>query len=254
MKRFLGFLLLLAILAGGGYYWWQQNAARIMGEQVQQMAQKLVVNPDQLLIRPKALSIHMKDLHTAVISELIISGKDLKLRNGLTLSAARLAMHDVEFSGPPFRITGIGSDSSFILKVTDSAVTQYLHTRGGQIARMKNVIPLDTITVRFHPVAHMNTSLSGQADVPLLGQVPISADGELVATTTPGQIDMNFKRVTVSRLSFGVQDVTNHLAVVNPIIDISEWPIKPDFTSIKCAQPGLMELRGNIVGANSSLL
>lgn len=251
MKRFAIVLLILAVAAGAGYIWWQRNATRIINAQVQQLGRRFFTNPENLTV--ENAPVRVMGLNTARVPRMVISGKDLVLRDGPTLAYAKLVLTDATVTGPPFRLSKLAS-GSFNVRVTDSAVTQYIHERGGSLGGVK-LIPLDTVDVKFVPGAAAQTIVKAEAKVAKFNlRLPITANGVLVPASTAGQIDLRIEKVKVSeRFSVGVKEAKDALRVINPIVDFSSWPITTEFDSIKSGQ-GYIVVQGKFTGVERSLL
>lgn len=252
MKRFLGFIIFCGILALVVYIWWQHNAVRIITAQVRQQGDKFFSNAENITIGPDNLSVKLVNLHSARIPKLIISGNQLQLRNGPELSSAKLVLNDVTVSGPPFHITSIGS-GSYLVKVNDTAVTEYLHSRGGSVAGFK-VVPLDSLSVKFLGGRAQTTEVNGAATLKALNiRVPVTASGRLVPSSDLGKVDLRIMNVKIERLSIGVKEVRDALGVINPVIDLSKWPVTTEVKSIQTTK-GSATLRGTVTGMSKSLI
>ncbi|HEY3379619.1 MAG TPA: hypothetical protein VGL77_19255 [Armatimonadota bacterium] len=250
MKRFLIFLIILALALGGGYIWWQRNAQRLMTAQVRQLARNFFVNPEKLVVETSP--IRLRNFSEALVPKLVISGQQLALKKGPTLAYAKLILTDVTVSGPPFRMRHIGG-GSYLLKVTDKEVTEYLHTRGGSLGGFK-IIPLDSVSVHFLAGSDAATELTGEAVVPVINQrLPMKATGMLTPSSAVGKVDFQVKKVSIKNFSFDLKEVQNALTMINPVVDLSAWPIQCDVRSIH-TQPGSATLQGHIIGVSRSLL
>ena len=250
MKKFLVFILILAVAAGVGYYWWQQNSHRIITQQVRRLASRFFVNPQSLSVENSA--VKMRGLRDAHVGRLVISGKELQLRDGPVLASARLVLTDLDVTGPPFHLTHVGG-GNYEAQVSDAAVTEYLHARGGSMAGVK-IVPLSTVTVKFLPGEEATARLSGEAVIPLIDKrVPVIADGTLVPAADAGRVDFNVSRVNVTGLSFPASALKKSFGIVNPLVDLSGWPVAVKVGSINTVT-GMATVKGHITGAADSLL
>lgn len=248
MKKFLIFLVVLAAVAGGAYYWWQANAQRIIGDEVRRIAAGFFANPENLDVKTEKL--RLTTLHSARVGQLVITGANLKLRKGGTLAQAKLVFTDLDVSGPPFHLSGVGG-GYYQATMTDDAVTEYLHQRKLRIGGGLMQIPLDTLTVTF--TRREGAVIKGQ--VSALGRaVPLSARGPLVESSKGNQIDLRIEKVTAGkRFSLGIQPIMDALDVLNPVVDLSEWPLQSDITTIK-TDNGKVTVSGKITGVRQGFL
>lgn len=109
-------------------------------------------------------------------------------------------------------------------------------------------VPLDTLSVRFLDAPGAVAQLKGEATIPIIQkQVPFSVSGNLVTTSSdPGQIDFRPQGVSIKK-------IRDSLRIVNPMVDLSGWPVNIRVESIKTAA-GIATIRGVVTGANDSLL
>ena len=250
MKRFFIFLLILAIALGGLYVWWQLNAVRVIDAQVKELARGFVLNPENLTITTKPAK--MIGLREARLPLLIISGKQLRLRSGGQLAYAKLLLKNVDVSGPPFHFSQVGG-GNYTIVATDKDVTDYMRKRGVTLHGL-SLIPLDTLKVGFSQAS--GTTVSGQAalNLPFIHQkIPMVASGELLPSSKVGQVDFRVKTVKLVGISLGVKQVTDALGVINPVVDVSEWPLESEIKSVKTGD-GTVTLRAQITGVQPSLL
>jgi len=241
MKRFLVFLLVLAIAVGGVYIWWQFNAHRFLTQEMKRIGRSFFVNADSLSVENGP--VVLTGLREAKVSKLIISGDELVLRDGPILKHAKLILKDVYVSGPPFNISRLNG-GVFTATVTDTAVTEYLHKRGGGL-RLVAKIPLDSVTVKF---AKAGASVLAQIPDPLFGKpLSVTASGKLVPSSKIGQIDYQVRNVAVSGVNLAIKPVIDALGVLNPVVNVSEWPIMCEFTHIATGD-GIVTLTAQISG------
>jgi len=240
VKRLGWFLVLLAVLVGGGYWWWQANASRIITAQVREMTRGFFVDAKQLTV--SNTPIHLLGLRQARVPSLTISGQQLQLRNGPQIADAKLTLTDLDVVAPPVHCTHVGG-GTFTATVSQGAVTDYLRKRG---------IPL---TVSFTQAG--GTKLAGEKEVtiPLLNthlRIPFVAIGKLTAAKTNGQVNFHADHVTVAQAAITVKQVTDALELLNPVIDLSGWPLISEITPV--THDGSVTLHGKITGVQPSLL
>ena len=251
MKRFFIFLVFLAVVAGIGYLWWQKNSTRIITAQVRTIAGSFFVNPENLSVENSAITI--KGLREAAVSKLVISGNNLILRDGPTLSYAKLILNDVTIAWPPFHLSGVGK-GAYLVKVSDVAVTKYLQKRGGNLAGV-NLIPLNRVSVKFLSSSTDGTQVNVTVVDPLFKkQIPLTATGALVPSSSAlSQVDFRVHALHFEGFSIGAGSMRKALAVINPVIDLSHWPVECDVNSIKTGKDSAV-VQGKITGVSSSLL
>lgn len=250
MKRFFIFLVVVGIALAIGYFWWKTNSQKIISQQVIKIAQSFFTNPEAITVKNDA--IKMTGLRSAEVAKLTIFGNNLMLKNGLQFAYAKVVLSHVGIIGPPFHLSKVSS-GSYTVKVTDQAVTNYLHKRGGGIGGI-NVVPLSSMTVKFVKDLINPTILSGKATIPLINQsVPITAMGKLVPASSQGKVDMRISTVKVTSIGIKAKSIENALTVVNPIVDISNWPVICEVTSIR-AEQGYVVVQGKIIGIEPSLI
>ena len=238
MKRFVTFILVLAIAVGGVYFWWQANARRIMTAQVREMARGFFVNAGELHVDNDP--VKMTGWRTARVPKLVVSGRKLQLRNGPELSMAKLVLKDIDVTGPPLHLSGVGG-GSYTATITEQAATSYLRARGIAVHGFK--IPLDTLAISFS--REHGAKLSAEMVLPVLNtHIPLSASGKLVASSRNGQVDFR-----VEQMSKPLADL---LATLNPVIDVSEWPLNADI--IPEIGNGSVTLHGKITSVQPSWL
>ncbi len=248
MKRFLIFIAVLAIALGGLYIWWQMNATRLIDAQVKTLARNFFLNPENLTVDSKP--VKMIGLLQARVPRVVIAGKNLQLRSGGRLASVKLVLTDIDVAGPPFHFSGVGG-GAYTVSATDKDITAYLRKRGINISGIAT-IPLDTLNITF--AKKTGTTLTGSAAVnlPFLHhKVPLLADGDLVPSSKNGQLDFRVKHVKLEGLSIGIKQVTDALAVVNPIVDVSDWPLSSDIKSVKTGD-GIIVLHGQVTGIRPS--
>lgn len=254
MKKLLVVLLIIAIALGGAYFWWQRNASRLITTQVQAMAKNFFVNPEVLTISPEKLAVKMRGLQTAVIPQVVIEGKDVQMRKGPRLASVKLDMRNLEVTTPPFRLSKI-ERGWFVASITDEELTAYLHKRGGSIAGL-SVIPLDSINVSFVD-ASLNTVAQAKAKLrPGVLEIPLTARGVLVASGQAGsmnKIDFQIKKID-GVPNMAIDLVAKSLAVINPVFNMSDWPIETNIEKITITK-GMLTVRGTVKGVtNQSLM
>ena len=236
MKRVLIFFFVLALALGGGYLWWQANATRIITAQVQQLARGFFVDAAELTVHNDPIKI--VGLTQARVPKLTISGQHLHVRNGPEITAAKLTLTDLDVTGPPIHCTGVG-EGAFTVTVSQEAATKELNKRG---------IPIP-LSVTFS--RKEGTKLAGEKEViiPLVNthlRIPFVATGKQVAASKNGQVDFRVDRVTVAQAAITIKQVTDALAVINPVIDVSDWPFVTDITPV--TNNGSVTLHGKITG------
>ena len=192
MKKLLVVLLVIAIVLAGAYFWWQKNASRLITSQVQAMTKNFFVNSEVLTVSPDNMAIKMRDLHTAVIPQVVIAGNNVEMRKGPRLSSVKLDMRNLEVTSPPFRLSKI-EKGWFVASVTDQELTTYLKKRGGSIAGL-SIVPLDSINVSFIN-APLNTVVYANAKLrPGAMEIPLTAHGVLLPSGQAGEMNkINFE-------------------------------------------------------------
>jgi hypothetical protein len=244
MKRFLIFLAVLGIALGGLLFWWQRNARQVIAGVVRERAGAFVLNADNLTVTNDP--VQMISFSEARVPKLVISGKELLLKDGPTLASAKLVIHDLKVAGPPFDFAGI-KDGTFTVTVSDAAVTDFLRKRGVNFASVVH-IPLDTLSVNF--LKPNETRLRGAVKLPLGKQVALTATGKLVTAATPGKIDFKVKQVNVP---IGGDQVAAALEKLNPVVDLTEWPVVCTVTKISSGK-GAATISGTITGIRTKSL
>ncbi|MHB9129525.1 MAG: LmeA family phospholipid-binding protein [Armatimonadota bacterium] len=249
MKRFLIFLCVLGVGLLGLYVWWQRNATRIISEQVKQRVNEFFVNAQDINVENDP--IKLIGWRNARVPKLTISGKDLQLKKGGTLASVKIVLKDIDVSGPPFHFTKIGN-GSFQVTVTDKAVTEYVKNRDVRLAAVVK-IPTNSVTVRFSKA--QGTVLKGDIVLPIIGtRVPVVASGTLVPSSKGDQVDFRVKNVDISRLrGIGDKQVTEAFSILNPVVDISSWPVESEIDGVKTGD-GVVVVHGKITGAQRSFL
>jgi hypothetical protein len=169
---------------------------------VQVLAKNFFLNPEHIKVQNDP--IKLTGFNTARLPKMVITGNGLQLKDGPELAYTQLVLKNIDISGPPFHISKVGS-GTYVVKATDTAVTQYLRARKGNIAGL-NVVPLDTVTVNFKQSTKAAAVVTAQASVPIIRRkVPVIANGILVPSSTmPGSMyfdDMIFLNPSSSRPS-----------------------------------------------------
>ena len=254
MRKLLIFILILAVLCGAGYYWWQQNAQRLITERVHAMAGQFFSNPEALTIGPDNLTVKMKGLKAAQVPQLVISGKDVQMRNGPLLASAKFDLRNIDISGPPFRMTNI-ERGWFVASVNDTEVTNYLRQRKGSIAGVA-VIPLNTVTVIFKDEVQHNTTLRAEATLPTSSiAIPLTARGVLTPAGQTGrmqQVEFQVKKFDgVPAIATSL--VGRSLSLINPVFDLSKWPLETNIEKV-VIEDGRATIRGTINGVKDQFL
>jgi len=248
MKRFLITLAVLAVVLGGVYLWWQMKATEIITAQVHSMARGMFVNGDALQVENKP--VKMLGLRQARVPQLVITGKDLELRNGGKIASAKLVLQDLDVSGPPFHFSGVGSGYCMVT-ATDKDVTAYMQKRDIGL-------PGGKLNILFVGFSKQNGALlkgEGVVKLPFVKEqhFPITATGNLVPSSKVGQVDFRVHDVKVDKLSIGVKQVTDAIGIVNPVIDISDWPLITDIKQVNTGN-GTIQFKAQITGVRPSLL
>ncbi len=239
MKGCLRFLVVLAVLAGIGYFWWQSNAQRMIEAEVKRQGKHFFVNTDALQVKNDPVTL--LDLRRAKVPKLVISGEDLQLRAGLMLKSVKLVLTDVVVSGPPFNISHVGG-GYYTATVTDGAVTEFVRKRIGSLPIAGRA--LNDLTVHFGEGRAHNTVV-GAWDVPLLGKRDVIANGYPVPAGQIGKIDFRVTDVSVAGLKMDAKPVVDALNLLNPVVDVSEWPLDSDFKSVT-THPGTVTVKAEI--------
>lgn len=250
MKKFLVVLLVIAIALGGAYFWWQKNASRLITSQVQAMTKHFFVNSEVLTVSPDNLAIKMRDLHTAVIPQVVIAGNDVEMRKGPRLSSVKLDMRNLEVTTPPFRLSKI-EKGWFVASVTDQELTAYLKKRGGSIAGI-SVVPLDSLNVSFVN-AQFNTVVNANAKLrPGVLEIPLIAHGILLPAGQVGEMNkINFDIKKMDGVpNIAIDLVAKSIAIINPVFNMSDWPVKINIEKITVVK-GLVTVRGTITGVTN---
>ncbi|MHB9026547.1 MAG: LmeA family phospholipid-binding protein [Armatimonadota bacterium] len=244
MRRFFIFLAVLAIALLGLFVWWQRNATRVITTAIHNQARNFFDNPRQLRVENKP--IKLTGLRQARVPQLVISGTDLRVQGeGGKLAFVKLVLTDVDVSGPPFHFVGVGS-GYYMVKVTDRDVTDYVRRRGIRILTGK--IPTDTISVIF--TKKEGTTILGKYTLPIINKaVQIKAVGSLVPSSKLGQVDLRVRQVG----GVAAKQFTDAVTVLNPLIDVSSWPIEADIKSVTTTN-GKVAITGRITGIRPSLL
>lgn len=250
MKRFFTFLLVLAIALGGLYVWWQRNARQVLTNAVLSEARGFVLNADNLSVTNDPVA--MTGLRSARVPKLVISGKELLLKKGPSLAYAKLVLHDVDVSGPPFALSGI-KDGAFTVTVTDAAVTDYLRKNGVNIGSVVH-IPLNTLSINF--LRKDETRLRGEAKLPFNQKAMLTATGALQPAATPGKVDFHVTKIEIpfiEKIPGAEQGIANALEKLNPVVDLTEWPVVCTVTKITSGK-GSATLSGTIQGIRAKSL
>jgi hypothetical protein len=247
MRRFFIFLAVLAIALLGLYVWWQRNATRVITAAIQSQARGFFDNPQQLKVENDP--VRLIGLRQARVPKLVISGQDLRVKGkGGKLAYAKLVLKDIDVSGPPFHFVGVGAGGYYSVTVTDRDVTDYLRTRGIHIPiPIPGVkIPTDTLSVVF--TKKQGTTILGEYRVPILNKLmQVKVIGSLVPSSKVGQVDLRVRNIA------GIETRTDALSVLNPIIDVSAWPIDADIKRVVTTN-GKVTINGSITGIRPSLL
>lgn len=244
MRRFLVFLFILGVALAGLYVWWQRNATRILTEQVRVLSADFFRNPHNLSVTNDP--VKMIGLREARVPKLVISGKDLDLKNGLHLAAVRLVLRDVDVAGPPFGLSKVAA-GDYTVVVTDDAVMDYLHRRAVSLLAGVVRIPLDSVTITF--TKQSGTQLAAAMPLPFGKPLPVTATGKLVASSKAGQVDfrVNPNGVKIASAPIPLTQIADALEKINPVVDVSKWPIVSEVTPV--TGDGIVTLRGKVTGA-----
>lgn len=247
MKRFFVFLAVLAVALLVLYIWWQVKATEVITAQVKSMAHGFFSNSGDLHVElDQKMPVKMVGLREARVPKLVIYGTNLVTREGMKIASARVALKDLDVAGPPFHFTNVAS-GYYSVTVTDKAVTDYLRKRGialGSIAK----IPLDTLNVSFSQKD--GTMLRGDAVVNLAivkKHVPLVVQGKLVPSSKVGQVDFQVRSVQLLGWSVGEKHVTDSLGALNPVIDMSDWPLMSDIKLVSTGN-GTVKFNGKVTG------
>jgi hypothetical protein len=246
IKRFLIFVVVLGVALAGLYVWWQRNATQIITREIRAQASGFFTNSSALDVSNDP--VKMTGLRTAHVPQVVVKGTDLRLREGGELASAKIVLKDIDVAGPPFRLSRVG-DGYFVVTVTDDAVTDYIRERGVRVTAVAR-IPMDTVTVNFTKAA---TQLRGEVKVPLIRkQVPIIATGQLLPSSASGQVDFRVRNLQITKYSLNVKQLTEAIEHLNPVIDLSEWPVQTTVTKVQTGN-GTVTITGRVHGIQRSL-
>jgi hypothetical protein len=208
--------------------------------------------PDTLAIEHSGVKpLGLQKARVAKLTVRNIEDRELALRDGPRLREATLTLKDVEVTGPPFRYSGIGG-GSFRIRMTESAVTEYLVRRGIKISVGNIAVPLKGLKVSF--LDKGQARLSAGISVPIAGTVTAAATGRLVASTvTPGSIDFvvdpkDVKVVGNSQLGAMIaKPVSDGIQRLNPLVTTEDWPVTVDKVKVE-TRAGFVTISGDITG------
>lgn len=252
MKRFFIFLVVLAVALGGLYLWWQLRAKDIITGEVRRLSLSLVQNPAHLTVDiPKP--VQMTELNRATVPQLLISGKDLRLKDGPDIAQAKLVLKGVQVSGPPFHFTGL-TEGYYAVTVRDKAVTDYLRRRGVKFPAVAK-IPLDTILVTFSKP--QGVILQGDLMLPFTSaRVPLNVRGKLVPSSSDGEIDFKVAPSGIAVKGYklpNLKAISDSLGLLNPMVTVAEWPFLADVSRIT-TDNGTVTIRGSVTGVQMRML
>jgi hypothetical protein len=247
MKGCLTVFIILVIAAGIGYFWWQGNAQRMIAAEVKRQGRHFFTNTEALVVKNDP--IQLIDLRRAKVPKLVITGEDLRLRAGIDVKSAKLVLTNVVISGPPFNISSVGG-GSYTVTVEDRAVTDYLTKRGTSLR--VGMASLNGVTVHFGD-GRANNRLVAEVEVPILGKREVTAVGYPVPSSKIGQIDFRVTDVNVVGWKIGAKPVTDALNLLNPVVDVSDWPLVSDFTSVT-TRKGSVAIKAEIMGWRGGML
>ena len=240
MKSCLTFLIIVALGVGGLYIWWQMNATRVLDAQVKTLAENLF--SPRTTCASKSKPMKLVGLGQARVPQLLISGTDLRLRNGGRIASAKLVLKNLEVTGPPFHFSGVGG-GYYAITATDKDVTAYLHKRGISLHGLAT-IPLDSLTITFS--RRNGTTMRGltTVDLPFLHKkISMAANGDLVPASKNDQLDFRVKSVKLADWQVGEKHISDSLGALNPVLDLSDWPLVSEIKSVKTGD-GIVVFRG----------
>ena len=246
MKKLLIFLAIILILAIVAYVWWIHNAERIVTGRVQQIAQEFFVNTDNIKAEHNKISI--TSWKSATVGSFTISGENLELKGGGRVKNANIVLKDIQLSMPPVRLIGIGS-GTYDIELTAEDINSYLRAKKG-VTLLDGMIPVSSI--RFTS-STTESQFSGVVEIPFISKVPWTVTGKLDKNSSEKGINFVPQKVNISKINISGSGIMKAVSAINPIIDISSWPVDMNIKKITPTKTGV-KLNGELLNFKDGVL
>ena len=247
MKKLLIIIGLLVIIVIAGFVWWTKNSERLITDKIQETAGEFFVNTENIEISYNKISI--KNWSTAFIDNITISGTNLELKGGGRVKNANIILNGVHISMPPVRLTDIDSGEYLISLSTDD-INSYLRAKKG-VTLLDGMIPVSSI--RFAP-GTKNSIFSGVVEVPIIStKIPWKVNGNIVKSENGEGIDFVPKSADISKVKISATVLMKAIANINPIVDVSSWPVDMNIQKITPSESGI-EFSGKLINFKDGML
>ena len=232
MKKLLIILIILCLIGVAVYFWWMKNAERIVTARVQDLAQEFFVNTENIVASHEDITI--LSWNRAIVGKLNISGENLELKGGGRIKNTSIILEGIQFSMPPARITGIDS-GTYLLDLSTEDINSYLRSKKGATL-LDGMIPVSSI--RFSPSPSV-TQFSGVVEIPFISKVPWTVTGQLNKSSDEKGIDFLPEKANISKVSFSGNVLMKAVSAINPVVDISSWPVDMTIRKITATKEGI---------------